>query len=771
MDHLPPHPVNYNPITVPLLCSPDLSFELQDFASYGDDIPLDSLSTLQKPLSETSAALVEKWAPRMQAWLYFSFLSAALQLPVAVSDFASTLDCHSGTVCRMASKKLLTYLHRWRDEHREATHDPLLLEQRRRQSIAAITGASEAYRRLQEPESIFQSPEVHVSLISMVRMVAHAMNSMSLQPDGTDIGKWIGWRDIAWKTGQFEKHGHFSERRLIDQGWCPSIVKQFARESTSDMCAYYLSLFGPPRIRRHQGCEENKSCKSLNISRTEYKPAHADLCSGCKFLKPDMVALITIVEQGRIPVLHLTQDGQEARLLVEEYSERLAFTAISHVWADGTGNKEDNSLPECQIRKIVGLTSKIPWTRLEDFHGGFDDFKQPIHDLPLSENQLNAMPRYFWIDTICVPLAPQTVKLQAIQHMAQVYKSAYQVLVLDRDLMDTPLLSPQGFDPKRTDGQVRILGSNWRWRAWTLQEALCAKRLWFQFRGELFQNKGLRPLQLYFDDPVTLRCNNLFLDVGIVMSQMSFITQVCMVWSGLCGRGISFTEDTPVIVAILLDLDVEQLQDTPPSDRHRKLWSMYRQLHLLTICGSVARRPEAELRWAPLHFQDLGGLADPRTLHPMVVHPNGQLNLISTGFILPITKIQGQHLPIKAGNEIWYLRNVWEESWELLTRWVQTCRIGVVINAERGHAEVGKHVEGNFWPEGTSVALLKIIEKTPSVVLTEYLGSAWIFRENGRADVLPTNIRPDYLAERNGTPMDVEVQPAGQEWQILPASE
>ena len=60
---------------------------------------------------------------------------------------------------------------------------------------------------------------------------------------------------------------------------------------------------------------------------------------------------------------------------IVEYEPGQNFIAVSHVWSHGLDDGVSNSLPSCQIERVVNLVAE------------------------LSEQQ----PLLFWLDTFCVP--------------------------------------------------------------------------------------------------------------------------------------------------------------------------------------------------------------------------------------------------------------------------------------------------------------------------------------------------------------------------------
>jgi hypothetical protein len=65
--------------------------------------------------------------------------------------------------------------------------------------------------------------------------------------------------------------------------------------------------------------------------------------------------------------------------------------------------------------------------------------------------------------------------------MSEIYKAAFGVLVLDKDLQTVPEDTPT------TELLVRIVTSNWRQRLWTYQEGFLAEELFIRGRGCTFR--------------------------------------------------------------------------------------------------------------------------------------------------------------------------------------------------------------------------------------------------------------------------------------------
>ncbi|KAF3932083.1 hypothetical protein ABW20_dc0105914 [Dactylellina cionopaga] len=121
-------------------------------------------------------------------------------------------------------------------------------------------------------------------------------------------------------------------------------------------------------------------------------------------------------------------------------------------WSDGLGNdNKQNSMHKCQLSRIQKLVDAL----YPDTAGSTG----------------------FWIDTLCVPVGEHNVHLRgaAIRKMADVYREADRVLVLDSFVLESSSRATL------VEKYIRIHLSNWHHRLWTLQEGQLAKSLYFQF--------------------------------------------------------------------------------------------------------------------------------------------------------------------------------------------------------------------------------------------------------------------------------------------------
>jgi hypothetical protein len=173
--------------------------------------------------------------------------------------------------------------------------------------------------------------------------------------------------------------------RLRDQmydenGWCPREKKIIGDLVEGDQCVLYLCAHLDRREDRylHSRCDQTR-CEGYQIKdNAEYKTKHVKRLCECGFVgfgsskesfickavyqksnlprKLGSAPMITY-KDGELQIVHVSLIGAEAgRLTKIPYTQQ--YVAISHVWADGLGNRDANDLPICQVSRLqVSSTS------------------------------------------------------------------------------------------------------------------------------------------------------------------------------------------------------------------------------------------------------------------------------------------------------------------------------------------------------------------------------------------------------------------------------
>lgn len=342
-------------------------------------------------------------------------------------------------------------------------------------------------------------------------------------------------------------------------------------------------------------------------------------------------------------------------------------------WAHGMGNPESNSLPRCQLERIVHFLLLLPWTPIPNADEEQEDDKcwKMVH-LPAKSavppEKLSSQPLYFWIDTICVPLKPETIKIKAIEEMRKAYNRANRVLVIDADLISTQLEPQLDASDRREIMNARIAASSWQRRLWTLQEAVLAKKIWFQFAPSAFEKISLYPqysdevrnfFEAYYDNELGYYCETTDYEeewhVNTTLWDNAEVRKIGFVWGSLKARTTSHATDIPLCIAILLDMDIRELLSASIDDRTRKLWSMFPAIPAGILCFPCPKLENDQFRWAAASMDDCAVFGI-QTGHPAYVSPDGVVKVNLHGFVIDLDRIAQAVIPIRVNDKIAYIR-------------------------------------------------------------------------------------------------------------------
>ncbi|KAF9262441.1 hypothetical protein L218DRAFT_867422, partial [Marasmius fiardii PR-910] len=199
----------------------------------------------------------------------------------------------------------------------------------------------------------------------------------------------------------------------------------------------------------HKKCTEDH-CTTHNIDTSQYATQHTLPTCHCSFQSPPLSHISQILSSNEIPVVVYHGDTLAVRSAASG-----PYVAISHVWIDGMGSTTETGLPTCHISHIANFA------------------RQFVED------------GAFWVDSLCVP-EDKSLRKQAILLMAKTYQHAEAVVVFDKSIHKLCSSS----SPVESNF-LRVLSSGWMQRVWTLQEALLAKKLYFEFSDGLFPGDQL----------------------------------------------------------------------------------------------------------------------------------------------------------------------------------------------------------------------------------------------------------------------------------------
>ncbi|KAL2039834.1 hypothetical protein N7G274_007235 [Stereocaulon virgatum] len=396
------------------------------------------------------------------------------------------------------------------------------------------------------------------------------------------------------------------EQRLLDNGWCPNLVKRF-RTDLGIEGLYYASLINFVDLdRSHGGCTDS-ACIAYNHAKDEtYIFQHSVrycLCKDehCKHLADSCICsepinmgtaaseAAAIVRQGQMPLLSLVEEGSHQKIQVTPFCHGIKYVAISHVWSDGMGNPHKNSLPLCQVQALDYFVRKA------------------------GASSIDSDQAYFWIDTICVPRAPDSLRRSAIATMRDTYRDADCVLVICRELSTIRL-------PSTPDEiLVRIFSSKWMTRLWTLQEGALAARLVFQFADHAIDYRYLDDFMIAAVLDVTntsrLVGNRANLNLASITSIISSASledaqgeerqkTYSSLWNALRHRATSRRSDEAVCAAILLDVNLGPILDSPHEKKMEAFWTNQDRVPTGVLWVNGPRMDIDSLRWAPKSLLD-----------------------------------------------------------------------------------------------------------------------------------------------------------------------
>lgn len=357
-------------------------------------------------------------------------------------------------------------------------------------------------------------------------------------------------------------NGFFTDEikhRMVEANWCPNDVARVRDKFQSIQLLFYYSRMKKPLSKLdHRNCTEDR-CVAHSTNLSQYRTRHCEGCDEggiCEDVSIDNQPIMNILQSGALPLLLIKRRIDEPRKVSVELcsSENKGnnYVAISHVWADGMGNPNANSLPECQL------------ARLSDIVDSMDDDGQ------------RAM---IWLDTFCCPVDSDAKKL-ALSRMRRTYFDTRKVLVLDSSLS---CYNSQDLQPAEIN--ARILTSPWMRRLWCLQEGALARGvgLWVYFKDGPVHIPVLWR-RLYVLSTQDLRYRRLLHDMfedTLPMSLDSYYSStpkrtpnLALLDRALSYRNTTVPSDEPLCIATLMDLNVDSILPLCGEERMATVWDL-----------------------------------------------------------------------------------------------------------------------------------------------------------------------------------------------------
>ena len=440
MNHLP-EIVNpaLRPLEVPYLCD-SIEYDGQGFLTFptrsGWELLNDQQSLITIRRIDTGDDDVHAKLGFIQSWLYYGVLVEVLKvfgLHAKISEFVREQDGLS----LISTIPLRAYILEW-SKQREAGQ----------RSEARLTLVATAENILDEVEKIdYKLFQTVLKNCSDTELLAGSLVglSISILRETFRNALWQIERPDQQQPPNYRLLHH--ERLLLSTimlkaGWCRVQVSMLA--DWTDATGLYLAS----RISRvhllhedHAPCKA-RACLGNQIDTSAYQTGHVVRDCDCSHISVSGASVCDVLARGKIPrvLASQTKDGS----VKLEISEDAPYIAISHVWSQGLGNDKENSLPRCQIFRIMQHINAIAGHR----------------------------PIALWIDTLCIPVASEFRHFRrlAITKVVESFRAAEAVLVLDIELEQASKTWPA------VQLGTLLYCCGWMQRLWTFQEGLMANR-------------------------------------------------------------------------------------------------------------------------------------------------------------------------------------------------------------------------------------------------------------------------------------------------------
>ena len=677
MDHIQ-LPVDCDPldITVPYLVTPGLEYDGEGF----DTFPIRKGFNTSTSGSLTLALLQQKPAwygvAFVQAWLYFGLLREVLgpnyrerewikDNKLCTRKCLALIRAKQEMINQLSDQIIVTHANfaNPRENGLSSAWEYGYHGSERSQETSRIRRlilyTLQICDELDEPWEMAGWRETHLA----VRVLAARLGTIVLLPPQKPRGEPKTTPSIAliWE-------------HMVEQGaWCIHQVRYLLTEVSYETLYYLANLRRSGRSRsRHRACRLSARCVASNIDDANYKTAHTQTHCDCDQVQAPLGRMHGILRRGGIPVLkcQLRSTGQ----LVLDYvpaAPGAKYAAISHVWADGLGNPWGQSIPRCQLEKL--LFQVIQANRLLG-EGRYRSNPTSL-DRPY-------FPVYLWFDVYCVPaprkdvtglrglelqknLELQRLKSIALARMTASYSWARYVLVLDSELASCHIW-------KWTLAEVmaRIAVSMWNTRCWTYQEFVLGKQIvvFFEHGPQILfdssSNKEfhsdrsfqLRPAgteELLEMDIAQLTHQtedegSMWGDRRYVRRRTGFITDRTEAFISLCTilnqKNSTKPEDAFDILANLLGLNPAEISALKPRERMKAILRTMTELPLDILLINTPRLYNYRLdgqspslladRWIPLeiHFARME-------------KDVGLMSITDTGMLIDISDLSKQSAP------------------------------------------------------------------------------------------------------------------------------
>lgn len=296
-------------------------------------------------------------------------------------------------------------------------------------------------------------------------VLSHTIKRCEVNLPGWEPDDESGWGPSVWAMKEMNGKKMCPRSQKVLKGQLGRnatllFVTVRANVATDDRPANETNIHLRKSNCNEEKCDYIQAATSADVS--HYQPAHYPNCrnsggNGCSLIGPNLQDVCDILKHlpedrfGPFPLLRVTGSDEEPTIEVHTWTKGVKFATISHVWAQGLGNKTSNEILCCQLKKIRLYVKDVFSSRDDEF---------------------------FWLDTLAIPQntkgseSQERLKDTAISRIYHVFNEATHCIIFDRHLITTGT----DFVECRTIAS-ELLASAWMRRLWTLQEALVSKQL------------------------------------------------------------------------------------------------------------------------------------------------------------------------------------------------------------------------------------------------------------------------------------------------------
>lgn len=598
MDHLP-YPDNpaMPPVLVPYVCDGVDDYDALGFVNFPIRRGWMSV-TYQTHWCECAPDVA---TVRAQTWLYFGLLYEFFGTDFLKSMFVRNDTLNSQDV--ITTQNLPCMLKAWFDKTSQQTENSSA-------KIRALLLDAERYSKPLE------------SLVPSARTI-----SLSIKVLICSLGAAAGVIDSGIRRNEAfnASPSLLLEERMLDLNWCPYWVKVYSGRYSVPTINYLSAITRTTMLEDHRTCNPSQ-CIAHNVDMQHYKTRHVTEGCECHFMGPDISKINASIQEGSVPLIRCTEaPSGHVFLDVIDADPGVEYTAISHVWSGGLGNPNTNALPECQLKRLTkrmqqisGVESEWFWFRL--IERGFKymnvSFRSRLKTFFLSWGAASNPPSQaaFWLDTLCVPAAPEHISLRrkAINQMAFIYAGADRVLVLDPELQNIA----KGNMPNQQICAY-LASCAWRSRCWPYQEGRLAKDRLYLLEDDLYHHSaGLRQIRRMSRD--FKKGLSMLSDQALVHSALaSFwedmenvknfanekenLSEFIETWNSLGLRSTTKPEDLHGILAVLLGLSSREILSLELKERMKAIFHSQALLpiSLLYLPHHETRVRDMKNQWIP----------------------------------------------------------------------------------------------------------------------------------------------------------------------------